>query len=182
MFAAHDQGVKKFCLAGAKIRHRDAPLAHTETIANADLYVIDNTPFAGSQMVRRQLLDVEGMPAFWVISPEDLVLQKLLWGRESQSEKQWRDVLGIVKLQAENLDYDYLTEWAEQLGLVDALSICLLYSTRMWANTALSDSFPDAPLKNKGISPSLLAIKSNIHCLRSGRWSLCSQPDVLTLF
>lgn len=102
-------------------RERMLNITHTETIANADLYVTDNTPFAASQMARRQLLDVEGIPAFWVISPEDLVLQKLHWGRGSQSEKQWRDVLGIIKLQAENLDYDYLTEWAEQLKLVDAL-------------------------------------------------------------
>jgi hypothetical protein len=115
-----------YCPAGAvedlKLgRERMLNITHTETIANADLYVTDNTPFAMSQMTRRQLVDVEGMPAFWVISPEDLVLQKLLWRRGSQSEKQWRDVLGIVKLQAENLDYGYLTEWAERLELVDAL-------------------------------------------------------------
>ena len=97
-------------------------ITHTETIANADLYVTDTSAFATSQMVRRQLLDVEGMPAFWVISPEDLVLQKLAWGRGSQSEKQWRDVLGILKLQAENLDYEYLAQWADNLGLLDFLS------------------------------------------------------------
>ncbi|MFB2772674.1 hypothetical protein ACE1AT_25860 [Pelatocladus sp. BLCC-F211] len=119
-----------YCPAGAvenlKLgRERMLNITHTEAIANADLYVTDNTPFAASQIARRQLLDVEGMPAFWVISPEDLVLQKLLWGRGSQSEKQWRDVLGILKLQAENLDYGYLTEWAERLGLVDALIMAL---------------------------------------------------------
>ena len=97
-------------------------ITHTETIANADLYVTDTSTFATSQMERRRLLDVEGMPAFWVISPEDLVLQKLAWGRGSQSEKQWRDVLGILKLQAENLDYEYLTQWADNLGLLDFLS------------------------------------------------------------
>lgn len=72
-------------------------------------------------MARRQLLDVEGISPFWVISPEDLVLQKLLWGSSSKSEKQWRDVLGILKLQAESLNYGYLAQWAEYLGLVDAL-------------------------------------------------------------
>jgi hypothetical protein len=96
-------------------------ITHTETIANANLYLTDNSPFSTSQMARRQLLDVEGIPPFWVISPEDLVLQKLRWGSSSKSEKQWRDVLGILKLQAEGLDYEYLTEWAEYLGLVDAL-------------------------------------------------------------
>ena len=97
-------------------------ITHTETIANADLYVTDTSTFATSQRLRRRLLDVEEMPAFWVISPEDLVLQKLAWGRGSQSEKQWRDVLGILKLQTENLDYEYLTQWADNLGLLDFLS------------------------------------------------------------
>lgn len=97
-------------------------ITHTETIANADLYIMRTSDFATSQMTRRRLLDVQGMPAFWVISPEDLVLQKLAWGRGSQSQKQWRDVLGILKLQAENLDYEYFAQWADNLGLTDFLS------------------------------------------------------------
>ena len=116
-----------YCPTGAvedlqRGRERMLNITHTETIANADLYVTDTSTFATSQMARRRLLDVEGMPAFWVISPEDLVLQKLAWGRGSQSEKQWRDVLGILKLQTENLDYEYLTQWADNLGLLDFLS------------------------------------------------------------
>lgn len=115
-----------YCPAGAvedlqRGREGLLNITHTETIANADLYVTDTSTFATSQMERRRLLDVEGMPAFWVISPEDLVLQKLAWGRGSQSEKQWRDVLGILKLQAENLDYKYLAQWADNLGLIDFL-------------------------------------------------------------
>lgn len=96
-------------------------ITHTQTIANADLYITDNSAFAVSQMARRKLLNVEGMPNFWLISPEDLLLQKLVWGRGSQSQKQWRDVLGILKLQADFLDYGYLTEWAKNLGLVDLI-------------------------------------------------------------
>jgi hypothetical protein len=97
-------------------------ITHTETIANADIYITDNSPFAISQMNRRVLVDVEGIPSFWIASAEDTILQKLRWGKRSKSEKQWRDVLGIVKLQAENLDYGYLVEWAEFLDLVDEFS------------------------------------------------------------
>ncbi|QSJ21081.1 hypothetical protein JYQ62_33320 [Nostoc sp. UHCC 0702] len=116
-----------YCPAGAveglKLgREQMLNITHTETIANADLYISDVSPFALSQMLRRRLIDLEGIPAFWVASPEDIILQKLRWGRESQSEKQWRDVLGIFKLQVETLDYTYLAEWAERLDLVDALS------------------------------------------------------------
>ncbi|WP_414754420.1 hypothetical protein [Anabaena sp. CCY 9910] len=100
-------------------------ITHTETIANADLYITDTSPFASSQMARRILPDLDGISPFWVASPEDTILQKLLWSRNSQSEKQWRDVLGILKLQAINLDYAYLTQWAEDLNLVDAFSRAL---------------------------------------------------------
>lgn len=97
-------------------------ITHTETIANADLYISDTSPYAVSQMSRRMLIDIDGIASFWVASPEDTILQKLRWGKGSKSEKQWRDVLGILKLQAENLDYGYLADWAESLDLVDALS------------------------------------------------------------
>ncbi|MBW4555938.1 MAG: hypothetical protein KME59_08365 [Trichormus sp. ATA11-4-KO1] len=121
------EGAGYYCPAGAveglkQGRERMLNITHTETIANADLYMTDVSPFAVSQMVRRQLIDLEDIPKFWVASAEDTILQKLLWRKESQSEKQWRDVLGIMKLQAESLDYKYLTEWAESLDLVDALS------------------------------------------------------------
>lgn len=116
-----------YCPAGAveglKLgRERMLNITHRETIANADLYAADASPFALSQMARRQLINLEGLPTFWVASPEDTILQKLRWGRGSKSQQQWRDVLGILKLQAENLEYEYLFEWAERLDLVDALS------------------------------------------------------------
>ncbi|MBD2292205.1 hypothetical protein H6G06_01595 [Anabaena sphaerica FACHB-251] len=97
-------------------------ITHTETIANADIYITDNSPFAISQMNRRLLVDLDGIPTFWIASVEDIILQKLRWGKGSKSEKQWRDVLGIIKLQSENLDYAYLVEWAELLDLVDDFS------------------------------------------------------------
>jgi predicted nucleotidyltransferase len=93
-------------------------ITHTETIA-------DTTPYAISQMQRQVLLDVEGIPVFWVASPEDTILQKLRWGKVSQSEEQWRDVLGILKLRALSLDNDYLKKWAEQLDLVEILTRAL---------------------------------------------------------
>jgi len=46
-------------------------------------------------------------------------LQKLLWYRltEHGSEKQWRDILGILKLQQSILDFTYIQEWADILKL-----------------------------------------------------------------
>jgi hypothetical protein len=57
--------------------------------------------------------------------PEDVVLQKLVLGRGSQPEKQWRDVLGVLKLQGDRLDFSYLWRWADELGLAEALDQAL---------------------------------------------------------
>jgi hypothetical protein len=56
-------------------------------------------------------------------SPEDTVLAKLEWYRKggSVSEKQWRDLLGVLKVQSNSLDCGYLLCWAEALELSDLL-------------------------------------------------------------
>jgi len=99
-------------------------VTHMSMVLNADLVLNADTPFDRSKMSRRRLesFDETGNQQFWVASPEDLVLAKLLWGQRSQSEKQWRDVLGVLKIQGETLDFDYLLQWAEPLALTEALS------------------------------------------------------------
>lgn len=59
----------------------------------------------------------------YVHAPEDILLQKLRWyrlGRE-MSDRQWRDVLGILLVQAGRLDEEYLRRGAEVLGVADLL-------------------------------------------------------------
>jgi hypothetical protein len=77
--------------------------------------------FERLKFARRRVIEFEGT-ALYFASPEDVILNKLRWRQRSGSEKQWRDVLGVLKVQAENLDYGYMRELAEQLGLVDALN------------------------------------------------------------
>lgn len=57
----------------------------------------------------------------WVATPEDLILSKLQWYEMGQriSERQWRDVAGLVEIHAQRLDLAYLERWAERLNLVE---------------------------------------------------------------
>jgi hypothetical protein len=97
-------------------------VTHIESISRADLVISGSSELDRLKFDRRRAIEMPGGGALYFASPEDVVLAKLVWGRGSQSEKQWRDVLGILKVQAESLDCGYLTEWAERLGIIDALT------------------------------------------------------------
>jgi hypothetical protein len=100
-------------------RGRVLSVTHMQLVLNADIVLNANTDFDRSKMERRRLeaIGLDESEQFWLASPEDVILAKLLWGRQSQSEKQWRDVLGVLKVQGDSLDFAYLTQWAAQLDL-----------------------------------------------------------------
>jgi hypothetical protein len=56
-------------------------------------------------------------------SAEDTILAKLDWYRQGGevSERQWRDVLGVVRVQGDRLEWSYLRQQAASLGLSDLL-------------------------------------------------------------
>jgi hypothetical protein len=95
-----------------------------------DVFVADDRA-RRTQLGRRQAisLGVDGAPPFlYVVSAEDIVVQKLAWFRRGgeRSERQWRDVLGVLKVQGERLDLGYLLESGEQAGVADLLSRALV--------------------------------------------------------
>jgi hypothetical protein len=60
---------------------------------------------------------------FYLASPEDVILRKLDWYKSGGgvSERQWNDVLGVLKVQATALGHAYLRQWAAHLGLEELL-------------------------------------------------------------
>jgi hypothetical protein len=72
------------------------------------------------QIERRIKITNRGVAdGIWVTSPEDQVLRKLDWYRSSghESERQWRDVVGILRVHGDGMDIGYLDEAARELDL-----------------------------------------------------------------
>jgi hypothetical protein len=66
-----------------------------------------------------------------IISPEDSILSKLDWSKKGESERQFRDALGVAIVQWENLDMSYLKEWARNLGIEDLLNKLLTEAAKL---------------------------------------------------
>lgn len=65
---------------------------------------------------------------YFLAAPEDIILNKLEWfqlGGEV-SDRQWGDILGVMRVQGESLDMKYLRSWAKKLALTDLLEKALL--------------------------------------------------------
>jgi hypothetical protein len=98
---------------------------HLKSLFKIDFFILRKESFHQGAFHRRQLREIDpysGISAY-LQSPEDTLLHKLIWYRQSGcvSENQWRDALGIVKEQEERLDWPYLRRWAQELQLADLL-------------------------------------------------------------
>jgi len=99
---------------------------HLATSYKVDVFVLKDRGYDRASMSRRceeTLWDEAKSYRAFRSSAEDILLSKLEWYRlgDEISERQWTDVLGVMKFQAGSLDRAYLEKWAAELRVADLL-------------------------------------------------------------
>lgn len=109
----------------AAARRSSFNVIHLATMFKIDVFVARDRPFDKRAMARARPASPEpaGDLAFPIASAEDMILVKLEWYRRGGevSERQWTDVLGILRVGGPALDGDYLADGARELGVGDLL-------------------------------------------------------------
>lgn len=105
-------------------------IIHRESMFKVDVFIPRPRPFLQSQLARAQpqTFEFESKLSAKFASPEDTILAKLEWYRwgGEVSERQWRDILGVLKTCAGKLDMEYLRKWADELNISDLLERSLI--------------------------------------------------------
>jgi hypothetical protein len=113
----------------AVARRSSFNLIHLESAQKVDLFVLGQGLLDRRQIERRQRLAITETPPreLWIGAPEDQVLRKLDWYRAGGgvSDRQWRDVLGILTVQKDRIDHADLERAAREVGLCDLLARAL---------------------------------------------------------
>jgi hypothetical protein len=113
-------------VADAIRRRASFNIIHLATMIKVDLFVLKGDPLSRQEMDRRQRIQISGAEGMQlpVATAEDIILQKLAWFRlgGGVSERQWNDLLGVLKVRKGGLDLPYLEHWAAELEVGDLLS------------------------------------------------------------
>jgi hypothetical protein len=112
------------------IRHRSSfAVIHLDTMLKVDVFIPKSRLFDQEELRRvQQEVLAEGTRPFNVASPEGTILNKLEWYRMGGevSDRQWNDILGVLKVQGTHLDMAYLQRWSASLNVTDLLERALV--------------------------------------------------------
>jgi hypothetical protein len=113
----------------AIVYHTSFNLIHLASLFKVDIFVPKERSFDAAQLANgiRGSLSADSEHQVRITSAEDTILVKLEWyrlGNES-SDRQWQDIIGVLRVQSYRLDLDYLRRTAHELGITDLLNIAL---------------------------------------------------------
>ena len=101
-----------------------ANIFHLPTAMKVDIFGVGGSRYDEAEFSRRRRVRVAPDGRTLVVkAPEDTVLRKLLWYRDGGgvSDRQWRDLVSVLRVSGETMSQQYLCQWAEELGIGDLL-------------------------------------------------------------
>jgi len=96
-----------------------------------DLFILGDGLLDRLQIERRVAVALPGSEEpVWVTSPADQILRKITWWRDGgrASDRQWRDICGLLSVSHREVDFDGLRAIATDLGIIDDLERAILES------------------------------------------------------
>ncbi len=99
-------------------------IIHVPSALKIDVMVPDGSEFNKSRFSRARKIVLETGQSVVFAAPEDVILKKLQYYREGQSDKHLRDIGSMLKISGDVMDFEYLERWARELKVEDLWVKC----------------------------------------------------------
>ena len=113
--------IDKAAIEEAIVRRGEFSFIDGETGVKVDFWVIKDDSFDLRQLKRRTRKEILDKRVYF-ITPEDLILNKLIWYKDCQSERHLEDVESVLKISKSKIDLNYLKKWAKHKGVLGILN------------------------------------------------------------
>lgn len=104
----------------ALIHRSEFNFIDNQTSLKVDFWILDNSAFDRSRLKRAKTRKIFGQKVIFS-SPEDLILKKLLWFKDSGSNRQLEDIHSVMAIIKNKLDFNYLRKWAKKQNTLELL-------------------------------------------------------------
>jgi hypothetical protein len=84
-----------------------------------DVFIPKKEPLAKIEMAKRKLLPLTKNISAYCAPPEYVILKKLEYYKQGESEKHLRDICSMLKISGDIINKKYISEWAEKLGVTE---------------------------------------------------------------
>lgn len=118
VFPDHEFYISRPAIETAIATHGTFNIIHPSSGLKVDIMIASHSEFDRSRLSRGRPLAVLPDRLVTFASPEDVILKKLEFYRDGGSNKHLRDIAGVLKLQGDRLDRQYIELWAARMGLL----------------------------------------------------------------
>jgi hypothetical protein len=116
-FPAPEFYVSETAVREAVTRRRQFNVLHPTSANKIDFMIPRDEAWSRMQLTRGRLRKYDGDIDLQVCSPEDVIIAKMRFYKEGESPKHLRDIAGVLDMQGESLDREYIARWVQPMQL-----------------------------------------------------------------